>query len=367
MDSVEFPPTQCTHRPDLSYSAVTWQCVMLASHIHNHYIDLLEKKSSPDCYFEELKAWDKRMDAYRATWPPEWSVQMDRMRQMGAKINQEKFHGRVPVDGNYSHLRARRFSPDPYPIESRDVRNVGYHLYCHNTISAADSWLIILHIVYESMRLRSHRIALAFQHREETRAIHPVMESEILAASALPRVPKGHKFISDDPMHDSLVFHHGRYVVLDAARNLQDIFTLGNLIGFSLERLGIWAIFAMEHVISIQCSRLRSADSGTKIDAIRRLARLLRQLLTMKHWSGALYVFTSVVKLFIDARNTIKDMSAHVEHSPWPSNHILTLVMQEMDMSSREFCAYTLPVVYASMHMEPLPASMRMRIASLIS
>ncbi|ORX73040.1 hypothetical protein DL89DRAFT_255194 [Linderina pennispora] len=367
VDCVEFPPASCAHQSGFSYAATTWQCGVLSTHMHNLYIDLLEKRGSADQYFEALKAWDKRVAAFRASWPQEWDVQMEKIRNMGAEINKVKFHDRVPLDGNYSHLRRRQYSPSPLPNGPPDVRNVGYHMYYQNSVDAGDSWLLILHIIYESMRLRTHRIALAFLHREENRSLHGIIESGILSASALPRVPKDHRYISDDPMHDALVFHQSRYVCLDSARNLQDIFTLGNMVGFPLDRIGIWMVFAMEYVISIQSSRLSSQDVDTKRDALRRLARLLRQLLTLKHWSGALLVFTSVVKLFIDPKNTIKGMTAYVENSPWESNHILTLLMKDMDMGPREFCAYTLPVVYASMHMSPLPTSMRMRIASLIS
>ncbi|KAJ1955481.1 hypothetical protein EC988_001858, partial [Linderina pennispora] len=367
VDCVEFPPASCAHQSGFSYAATTWQCGVLSTHMHNLYIDLLEKRGSADQYFEALKVWDKRVAAFRASWPQEWDVQMEKIRNMGAEINKVKFHDRVPLDGNYSHLRSRQYSPSPLPNGPPDVRNVGYHMYYQNSVDAGDSWLLILHIIYESMRLRTHRIALAFLHREESKSLHGIIESGILSASALPRVPKDHRYISDDPMHDALVFHQSRYVCLDSARNLQDIFTLSNMVGFPLDRIGIWMVFAMEYVISIQSSRLSSQDVDTKKDALRRLARLLRQLLTLKHWSGALLVFTSVVKLFIDPKNTIKGMTAHVENSPWESNHILTLLMKDMDMGSREFCAYTLPVVYASMHMSPLPASMRMRIASLIS
>ncbi|KAI8322141.1 hypothetical protein GQ54DRAFT_297577 [Martensiomyces pterosporus] len=416
VDMVEFPPAECKHSREYSYSGATYQCYLMMLQLHNHYIDLLEKKATAESYFDTLRVWGESLRCWRATWPKSWDLQMEGVVEKARRINEDKFQNRVPLDGNFSHLRreaekaaqaaaalttrandqakpgksgradSANSSPtiaDPSLVPSAEtsaaasihLRNVGHHLY-NSKVSAEDTWLVILYVMFEMARLRAHRIALVFLHSEEYHPLHGThMATGIFSSPSLPCVPDDYRFVSDDPMRDSIVFHRSRFECLDAARNLQNLFTMADLMGYPLDRMGIWVVFVIEHAVCVQCSRMRSSDINSQRDALKRLARLLRQLLTLKRWTGALYVFTSVVKTYVDKSHTIeggeKDARRHaklVEDSPWPQDHILMMLMREMKMSLKEFCAYTLPVAYASLHTtKVLPPSMRMRIAALIS
>ncbi|KAJ2585974.1 hypothetical protein IWW49_004284 [Coemansia sp. RSA 1797] len=367
----------CCFRPYHSYSAATWRCSLMSVEMHNHYIDLLERRCASESYFDALRAWDERMQKWHAAWPPEWHVQMDEMMAVARRVNNKQFGGHMLLE-NTRVVTPKTVTVDPDVYRSQratapETVTVGSHLFHQSQMTAADMWLSVLVAMYETSRLRAYRIALALLQR--MRDAEPNHTSDLL----LPRVAVGHQYdeqlrkvpmpSTTDPLRDAMEFHRGQFVCLDAARNLQTLFTTVELLGSSPQHMGIWAVFVLEHVIAIHCTRLLSSDTSTQIDALRRLALLVRQLLTLKRWTSALYVFTSIVKAFVEPSHIVNlPNSISVESSPWPANHVLTLLMHEMNMDSRKFCAFTVPVVYASMMSSTnLPPSMRMRIASLLS
>ncbi|KAJ2816507.1 hypothetical protein IWW50_006477, partial [Coemansia erecta] len=353
----------CRFRAHHSYSAATWRCSLMAVEMHNHYIDLIERRSAPESYIDALRVWDERMRAWRASWPREWQAQTDEMLAVARRVNDEKYGGRVPLENN-THVSAPVASaavdPSVYHSEraqSPDTISVGSHLFHTSQMTAADTWLSVLLAMYETSRLRAHRIALALLQRNQASSGHA---SPTLL---LPRVAVGHQYDEQlrklpvsagaaDPLRDSLEFHRSQYVCLDAARNLQSLFTTTELLGSSPQRMGIWAVFVLEHVIAIHCARLHTSDTATQMDALRRLALLVRQLLSLRRWTSALFVFTSIVKAFVEPSCIIElpeRQKITVRDSPWPANHVLTLLMHEMKMDARQFCAFTVPIVYASM------------------
>ncbi|KAJ2503303.1 hypothetical protein GGH96_000324 [Coemansia sp. RSA 1972] len=377
LNTVSFSDNACCFRAHHSYSAATWRCSLMSVEMHNHYTDLLERRCAPESYFDALRAWDDRMLKWHAAWPPEWHVQMDEMMAVARRVNNDQFGGHMLLE-NTRVVTPSSVTVDPDVYRSQrattpETVNVGSHLFHQSQMTAADMWLSVLVAMYETSRLRAYRIALALLQR--MRDAEPRHASDL----HLPRVAVGHQYDEQlrkvhmpstcDPLRDAMEFHRAQYVCLDAARSLQTLFTTVELLGSSPQHMGIWAVFVLEHVIAIHCSRLLSADTSTQLDALRRLALLVRQLLTLKRWTSALYVFTTIVKAFVEPLHIVNlPHSISVDSSPWPANHVLTLLMHEMNMDSRKFCAFTVPVVYASMMSSTnLPPSMRMRIASLLS
>ncbi|KAJ2849191.1 hypothetical protein IWW36_002807 [Coemansia brasiliensis] len=371
-DTVSFPnPTPCLHRPHHAYSAATWKCSLMAAEMHNHLIDLLDRRSAPESYFDALRAWDRRMRRWRAQWPPEWRAQCDDMLAVARRVNTDQYGGRVPLEAPEPPDPNDPPDPTVYRRSSPSVPhtvNVGFHLFHRSRMSTADIWLSVLVAMYDSSRLRAHRVALVLlqqQHSADSALLTPPPPPVAPAYDAELR--KIH--LALDPLRDSIELHRCHFVCLDAARSLQSLFTIAELLGSSPARMGIWAVSVLELVITVHCSRLHSSNStATQLDALQRLAIIVRQLLTLKRWTSALYVFTSIVKAFVEPSCVLANSSVSVPDSPWPANHILTLLMHELHMDSRQFCALTVPVVYASaMSSSSMPVSMRMRIASLLS
>ncbi|KAJ1959238.1 hypothetical protein GGI12_004439, partial [Dipsacomyces acuminosporus] len=421
-DSVEFLVGPCTAVEHSCIPAI-WQCYYIVAHMHNYYIDLLEHKASAQLYFQTLGSWDEDLHDWCRTWPESWTLRMQELFESARQINDEKFNGNVPLDADFCHLsKTRNATTSEHKRKKRSVDFVGLrspenvttgfdfthtsHMpspalvdlgsltdlklaetspYDKKKITLSDKedyWLVVLYTMYEMARLRAHRIALVFLYKDQFMPLHDGDPSmHVFTAPSLPSVPEGYKYVSDDPMKDAIRYYHSRFECLDAARTLQNLFTMTDLIGFPVSRIGIWVIFSLEHLISIQCGRMASNDWDTKIDAIRRLARLLRQLLTLTKWTSSLYVFTSVVKTYVDNNNSknifrggeyeAMENSKYSECSPWPQDHILSILMRLMKMDAKRFCAYTLPVVFASMCTSDasatLPPDMRMSIAALIS
>ncbi|KAI9470138.1 hypothetical protein LPJ78_002605 [Coemansia sp. RSA 989] len=365
-DTVSFVDPPCLYRPHHSYSAATWKCSLMAAEMHNHLIDLLDRRSAPESYFDALRAWDQRMRRWRAQWPPEWRAQCDDMLAVARRIN-GRHGGRVPLEAPEPPDPADPPDPAVYrrcsPPTPHTV-TVGFHLFHRSRMSAADTWLSVLVAMYDSSRLRAHRVALVLLQQHS--------DSALLAPPPAPVAPAydaelGKIHLTLDPLRDSIELHRCHFVCLDAARSLQSLFTVAELLGSSPARMGIWAVSVLQLVITVHCARLNFNSPPTQKDALQRLAILVRQLLTLKRWTSALYVFTSIVKAFVDS-SCILNYSVSVPDSPWPDNHILTLLMHELKMDSRQFCALTVPVVYASaMSSSSMPVSMRMRIASLLS
>ncbi|KAJ2355535.1 hypothetical protein H4S02_012922, partial [Coemansia sp. RSA 2611] len=82
-----FAPAACAHRAHFAYSAATWRCSLLSAEMHNLHVDVLERRCAPDAYVDALRAWDARMQAWRAAWPREWHAQLDEMLAVARRVN----------------------------------------------------------------------------------------------------------------------------------------------------------------------------------------------------------------------------------------------------------------------------------------
>ncbi|KAJ2494836.1 hypothetical protein IWW47_004389, partial [Coemansia sp. RSA 2052] len=238
-----------------------------------------------------------------------------------------------------------------------DTRPVGAHLFHESRMSAADAWLAVVFVMYDLTRLRAFRVALSLMQ---------------------PNSSGG----GGDPLAAAIADHASRAEALDAARGLQNTLAVVQRLGFPPERLGIWVVFVLEQAIDVHCARLfdhpqqPAADPAIQADALRRLAALVSHLLALKHWTAALYVFAALVKRHVEPTWLLSAQAANrlpppllssSSTSPWPATHVLTLLMRALRMDPRQFCAYTMPVVYAAVISTPvMPQSMRMRIASLL-
>ncbi|KAJ1732724.1 hypothetical protein LPJ61_001913 [Coemansia biformis] len=383
-DTVTFPSsTPCKNRLHHTYSAHVWQSVAMAVEIHNLYIDVLGRRCTPDAFLDAVRQWEERLQRWRATWPAEWDVQMDDMLAAARCINDEEHGGRLVVEDMGMGIGRGSTSATPVDravyIDRRQrehtVLDVGLHQFRRSPEMTEDTLLLIMAFAYEMLRLRMHRIALALlQYREPGKTpqglsfsfadtpIGQSVDEQVRRVAALSA--------TSDLLRDSIELHRCQYVCLEAARSLQSMGTVAELLGVSMDQLGMVGISALELAIPLHCARLKhsSDDTATQMDALRRLGRLMHQLLTLRHWTSALYIFTAVVKMFVDPACTIAGCCADIAGSPWPRNHVLTLLMHEMDMDPRQFCAFTVPVVYASVASTSIvPPSMRMRITSLLS
>ncbi|KAJ2795006.1 hypothetical protein H4R20_006031 [Coemansia guatemalensis] len=399
LSAVEFPPMACRHQPHFAYSASLVQCSLMVAEMHDRHIDLLERRITPVAFLDALRLWDHRMCRWRACWPPEWEAQLAEMFETAYRINSSAYDNRVPLDSPPIRL----YCPDGWRNRSRssfsgaattasaapsELMHIGSHLFHRSQMTPADSWLTILLAMCETARLRMHRVALALLRRRRPyssvichfQTAEPLRQLPKAAVAfqfddSLARLPDSALTAGGDIMHDEIEFHRCEFVSLESARTIQTLFTTIELLGSSVRQLGIWGVFVLEHVIGLHCARLHtSTTTEEQLDALCRLARLLRQLLSLRRWTSALYVFTGIVKAFVEHSCTVTVDGRHhfaevPENSPWPKNHVLTLLMAEMRMDPRQFCAFTVPVVFASIARAstPMPVDMRMRIASLLS
>ncbi|KAJ1893245.1 hypothetical protein LPJ81_005404, partial [Coemansia sp. IMI 209127] len=339
--AVRFAPALCCHSAQCSYMAATWRCCALAVPVHNCHVDLLEKRCKPASFLDTLRAWDERLQQWRAAWHPAWEPRL------------------AAILGN---------TPGAPPPRS-----------------PTDSWLVILAVMYSTLRLRMHRAALALLLRADERPLLP--------GAALTPIPTVYALaaaygaLTGDALRDAIERHRCHLVCLESAAALETILAACNRVHIiPLTRFGIWVVFVLEQVASVHCARMcKRMGAVTQLDAVHRLAMVMRHLIALRKWTAALYVYTSIVKaLLVDDNEPDKwtvDLDripaecragavhfSRVENSPWPQNHVLTMLIRELEMVPRQFCAYTVPVVYASIMTSsaPIPASVRMRIASLL-
>ncbi|KAJ2655219.1 hypothetical protein IWW48_005652 [Coemansia sp. RSA 1200] len=312
---------------DDAYMAATWRCCLLALPAHNCHVDLLQRRCPPARFLDVLRIWDDRTRVWRATWHPAWES------RLAAILNVS---------------RAADLAPPLAP---------------------ADSWLVVLALMCATLRLRLHRAAL-------TLLLHPDEHS-------LAPLPPIGDMLTGDVLLDDIHRHRCHFVCLEAANDLQELLAACGRIELPLERFGVWVVFVLEQLAAVHTARIvrRSRNDSVpaaQLDAVRRLAVAMRHLVALRRWTAALYVFTSVVKAILvedDAHMTLPPGSipaAHlrrIEASPWPQLHVLTMLIRELDMEPRQFCAFTVPVVYASLMTPsaPIHSSGRMRIASLLS
>ncbi|KAJ2864798.1 hypothetical protein GGH94_002688 [Coemansia aciculifera] len=344
LGAVLFPiHSECRHSAHGAYSAATWQCALLGAEMHNLWVSVSAGKKTRASYFVALRAWDRRLRLWRAAWPQEWMTQMTRIARLAQRVPHSE---PLLLDAEWlADLGSESTSSTPLLPPTPDTRPVGAHLFHESRISAADAWLAVVFVMYDMTRLRAHRVALDMTGSQE------------------------------DPLASAIAEHSSRAETLDAARGVQNVLDAVQRLGFPPERMGIWIVFVLEQAIDIHCTCIfQSADPLAQADALQRLAALLRHLLALKHWTAALYIFAALVKRHVEPSWLLSTQAAsnvplwNTATSPWPPTHVLTLLMRAMRMDPRQFCAYTMPVVYASVMSTPvMPQSMRMRIASLLS
>ncbi|KAJ1999302.1 hypothetical protein GGI04_004627 [Coemansia thaxteri] len=344
---VAFPArTACCHAPRHAYSAATWQCALRGAEMHNLAMAVRRGAAPAAAYAHALRRWDRRLAAWRAAaWPPEWPQQMAALARKAQRLG----HGDIDaewladIDAESSHpIAEEEVAGERSPL----CRVVGAHVFDASRVSPADAWLAVVFVMYDMTRLSAHR-------------------------AGRDLIPSG-----VDPLTRDLGRLRSRAESLDAVRSLQS--TLGAVarLGFPPERLGMWVVLVLEQAVAELSERLarslqQQADSLVAHDALRRLARLVRHLLALKHWTPALVVFTAVVKRFVEPSCVMAPPTEDPQQpplsiqSPWPPAHVLTRLMRELHIDARTFCAFTMPVVYASA-MATSPG-MRMRIASLIT
>ncbi|KAJ2693786.1 hypothetical protein GGH99_000985, partial [Coemansia sp. RSA 1285] len=316
---------------DDAYMAATWRCCLLALPAHNCHVDLLQRRCPPARFLDVLRIWDDRARVWRATWHPAWEPRLAAILRVS---------------------RAADLAPP---------------------LAAADSWLLVLALMCATLRLRLHRAALA-----------------LLLGPDGPSLPPAGDVLTGDVLLDDVHRHRCHFVCLEAASDLQELLAACGRVGVPLDRFGVWVVFVLEQLAAVHTARIvrRSRDdpvssaaaaTATKLDAVRRLAVAMRHLVALRRWTAALYVFVSVVKAVLvedDARMTLPPGSIPAAHlrridaSPWPQLHVLTMLIRELDMDPRQFCAFTVPVVYASLIAPAAPVhstSGRMRISSLLS
>ncbi|KAJ1880950.1 hypothetical protein LPJ57_001921 [Coemansia sp. RSA 486] len=332
--AARFPPAPCRHTPGMAYGAAVWRCHVIAAHTHAALMDVREGRAAPSHYFAAVNRWNTRMRTWFAAWPSQWDEQMAHIVDRGGASGVE------------------------------------------------DAWLLRLHLVYQSARLRVHATALALLHGPPAAPGAPggaPLSRNILVAQRVHPDSRrrlwGFSGGAFDPLGDALLVHRGRYESLEA---VQAIETLLGLVDGSvrLRALGCWVVSVLDLAIALHCGRMAKEDADTQVDAVRRLGVLVALLLQLRRWTAALYVFTSIVKAYVEPTHLIDVHSTHPgvlrpgpeRASPWPATHVLTLLMRELDMQAPEFCGLTLPVVYASVLATPaMPHKMRMRIESLLS
>ncbi|KAJ1894028.1 hypothetical protein LPJ66_005420, partial [Kickxella alabastrina] len=335
-----FPPSACQHAAHHAYQAATWRLQVIVAPLHAALMDVREGLGPAPHYHAALTRWEAHALAWRAAWPPQWDAQL-------------------------THVHAATAA--------------------HKPLAAADIWLLALHLAYESARLRAHAFGLALLHGPPaspnafTGANATLSRSIVLAPNLRPEARaqrwgfNGHGF---DPLGEAIVLHKSQWECLAAARHLQQLLELGDSPGvLPLADLGAWGIGIVEQIVALNSVRM-TQDADSQADGLMRLARLLRLLLPVRRWAVTLYVFTSVVKAFVDDGHCV-DVDhvtpgvlrpVHVASSLWPQTHVLTMLMGQMRIAPRDFCALTLPVVYAAVLATPeMPSSLRMKIESLIS
>ncbi|KAJ2774311.1 hypothetical protein IWQ57_000885 [Coemansia nantahalensis] len=381
-DTVMFPSDRpCMACPSHTYTAHLWQSVMAVIDIHNLYIDVLEQRCAPDAFLDAARQWDERVRRERETWPAAWSTQMGDMLAAARRINDEEHGGslllesvdfpcRPPVDdmADYNAFHSQR------PAKAYMV-TVGCHSFLYTPAMTDDVLLSATASAHEMFRLRIHCLVLALLQQcnpGESRQSLSLLFAGVPIGYSTGEQPlqETELTVASDPLRDSMELHRCQYVCLDVARNLQSVSTIADLLGVSLMRHGMLGISALELVVSVHCARINhsSSSTATRMDALRRLARILKHLLTLRHWAPVLYIFTAVVKAFVDTTCTVPGCSADIADSPLPHDHVLTLLMHEMQMTPREFYVVTVPLVYTALANSPaMTPSLRMRIASLLS
>ncbi|KAJ1822763.1 hypothetical protein LPJ56_000771 [Coemansia sp. RSA 2599] len=350
--AARFPPAPCRHSPAMSYAAAVWRCYVIAAPVHAALMDVRESRCALHHYFAAVDRWVSAMRAWRAAWPPQWEAQLARLMAV---------------------------APAPAPAAAAAASGAAD---CY----VEDAWLVHMHLVHESFRLRVHATALALMHGPPAAPSAPggapMSRNILVARNVHPDARRqlwGFTGPTFDPLGEALIVHRGRYESLEAVRAIQRLLELvGAGRPVKLQSLGCWVVSVLDLAIALHCGRMAKEDVDSQIDSIRRLGILVSLLLQLRRWTAALYVFTSIVKAYVEPNHLIDVQNAshlhgslrpgQVHNSPWPANHILTLLMRELDIPAPEFCGLTLPVVYASVLSTPaMPPKMRMRIESLLS
>ncbi|KAJ2784448.1 hypothetical protein GGI15_002249 [Coemansia interrupta] len=317
--AARFPPAACCRRQDDAYARALALLALAAAPVHAALMDVREGHA-PAAYFAAVHAWDAAERRWRRdAWPDAWDARLARVRQETTALAPE------------------------------------------------DAWLVRVALAHHAARLRVHATAIALLHGRPGAGPGAPMSRSILVAPHVHPDRRarlwGFQAAAYDPLADALLDHRARAESLDAVGELQALLEAVAQDAdarLPLRLLGAWAVgHVLDLAMALHCGRVARRDADTQADAVRRLAVLARMLLQLRRWTAALYVFTSVVKAFVEPGHTVDLAHVHpallppppgpaaAGEAPWPVNHVLTLMMRQMRMAPAEFCALTLPVVYA--------------------
>ncbi|KAJ1778284.1 hypothetical protein LPJ77_002309 [Coemansia sp. RSA 2523] len=242
--------------------------------------------------------------------------------------------------------------------------------------------LIMMYALYSTFMIRANRVALLGMLDENLAAPATSMGMRVFGLrdyfEAVAQTGHDHHFDGNISMwQKNLAFHSCRMLCYESMDILCDVVQLSFILRLDLFTYGTSYVAIAGEMLNVLISQLGVDDANEKWKTKKRLGHVLCLLRSLQHWAPALYMFVYGIQALSDpsivldvddmkkheaeaAVSGVPDVTTpiHIEErrsdkaandtempNPFPPNHIINLIVADLDVSLATFLAPAYPML----------------------
>ncbi|KAJ1730680.1 hypothetical protein LPJ61_002890 [Coemansia biformis] len=232
--------------------------------------------------------------------------------------------------------------------------------------------LIMTYALYSTFMIRANRVALLGMLGEDVTAPATSMDMRVFGLRDYLDAPEREDGArvgdfgagASSKWQKNLAFHKYRMHCYEAIDVLCDVVQLNFILQLDLFTYGTTFVAIAGEMLNVLISQLGIEDRQVKWGAKTRLGHVLCLLRSLQHWAPALYLFVYGIQALCDpslvlepeesdevpatGRSSRSDRAPAADSdmkNPFPRNHIINLIVDDLDVSLATFIAPAYPVL----------------------
>lgn len=242
--------------------------------ISNKFNRVLRGEKSSMFYLTFLREWDRQMLEWREKLP---AYLKDDLVELSRTTK--------PLDARQRKMNFNGLSED----EMWQKR----HAWNQEVGRAME--ILYVHMMFDSLRLKAHRIGLIILMHEDLEMVRNFQHSRVFAVSEIPIEPSREPIMGSHA-EDSAWFKELMESANETASHLYTLLKFNHQFGFDLHAYTVVIVGTLLQLGLVYVGQVQSQDSQVAWQAMLRLARILGMIRSLDRWGPALYIFTNILK-----------------------------------------------------------------------
>ncbi|KAJ2680971.1 hypothetical protein GGI25_000277 [Coemansia spiralis] len=155
--------------------------------------------------------------------------------------------------------------------------------------------VLYVHMVFETARIKAHRIGLMLLMRENLDMVRNFQNSKAFTVQELPPMPHLPP-VTTSHEDDAEYFRRFAEEAKNSASHLYEMLKFSYQFGLDLHAYTTIIISILLQVGLVYVGQVQSTDAQLAWRAMLRLARILGMIRSLDRWAPALYIFTNILK-----------------------------------------------------------------------